>query len=205
MINYIQVDEVPPEIDTNKLHLPPNGLTIIWKWIPLDRGNDGEDSSEDSSSGSSIDGDVTSETDQDYDSQPEDSQDASRCHRLKFKCIGSKKEQRYQDALRSAQDIIRRGHTVPVSLFKEPSNPRDSKAIAFKCQLDGKWQTIGYVISELLDEVHHAMDTAKINSVEFAWISFISDWRSGPGYFSGIYIEKRGQWSDLAKRKASTR
>ena len=64
--------------------LPLTGLTIIWKWIRLDRGNDGEDSSEDSSSGSSIHGDVDSETDQDYDSQPEDSQDASRCHRLKF-------------------------------------------------------------------------------------------------------------------------
>ncbi len=90
---------------------------------------------------------------------------------------------------------------MPVSLLKEPLNPRDSKAIAFKCQLDGKWETIGYVVSELLDEVHHAMDTGRITSVEFAWISYVTDWSSGPAYFAGVWVEKRGEWSNLAKLK----
>ena len=190
---------MPPEIDTSKLHLPSTGLTIIWKWRRLEGGID----SDDSSSSSTIN--EESEKEQDYDSEPEDRRDADRCYKLKFKCIGSKKEQRYQNALRSARDVMQRGHTVPVSLVKEPLNPRDSEAVAFKCQLDGKWQTIGYVIRELLKEVRHAMDTAKITAVEFAWISYITDWHSGPGYFAGIYIEKKGQWSDLARRKASTR
>ncbi len=172
---------------------------------------DGDSSSEDEGS-NEFDG--NSDSDRNYDSasepntdsEPEDIRETTqRCHRLKFKCIGSKKEQRYQDALRSAQDVRRLGHTMPVSLFKEPLNPRDSQAIAFKCQLDGKWKTIGYVVSELLDEVHNVMDSGRIISVEFAWISFITDWRSGPAYFAGIWVEKRGEWSNLAKRKASTR
>ena len=64
---------------------------------------------------------------------------------------------------------------------------------------------IPVAIHELLDEVHSAMDTSRITSMEFAWISYITDWRSGPGYFAGVYIEKKGEWSDLAKRKASTK
>ena len=54
-------------------------------------------------------------------------------------------------------------------------------------------------------EVHNVMDNGRIISVEFAWISFVTDWRSGPAYFAGIWVEKRGEWSNLAKRKAGTR
>lgn len=131
--------------------------------------------------------------------------DVDRIFRLKFKCIWSKKEHSYQQGLRIAKDAQQHGHVVPVSLVKEPLNPRDSRAIAFKCKLDEKWVTIGYVISELLNEVHDAIDTGKIVSVDFAWISFVTYWRSGPGYFAGIWIAKKGEWSSLAKRKASTR
>ena len=53
------------------------------------------------------------------------------------------------------------------------------------------WKTIGYVVSELLDEVHNVMDNGRIISVEFAWISYVTDWRSGPAYFAGIIIMGR--------------
>ncbi len=118
-----------------------------------DEGSNGRNS--DSDSDPNINSDSASEPDSDPEEDVRETTLTQRCHRLKFKCIGSKKEQRYQDALRSAQDVRRLGHTIPVSLFKEPLNPRDAQAIAFKCQLDGKWKTIGYVVSELLDEVHN--------------------------------------------------
>ncbi len=39
---------------------------------------------------------------------------------------------------------------VPNSNFK-PSNPRDSKALAFVCTLEDKKHTIGYIIREVLE------------------------------------------------------
>ncbi len=61
------------------------------------------------SEGSGFDGgDSASASD---DSEPEVVRNTHRSHRLKFKCIGSKEEQRYQDALRSAQDVRRLGTT----------------------------------------------------------------------------------------------
>ena len=43
---------------------------------------------------------------------------------------------------------------MQVDLVPEPENPQDSKAIAFKCKVDGKWCVIGYVVREALDVVH---------------------------------------------------
>ena len=112
----------------------------------------------------------------------------------------------YQTALRRARDSRLNGCNVPVQLVHEASNPRDSRAVAFKCELDGKWYTIGYVVSELLEEVHAAIDSGSIVSAEFAWVRYITGWtRSGPGFFAGVAIEKKGQWSDNARRAASTR
>jgi len=82
---------------------------------------------------------------------------------------------------------------IPVRLVKEPHNPYDSRAIAFECELEGKWHVIGYVVT---DEVHDAMDQSRIVSVKFAWVNYVVDWRSGPGWRNGFV---------LARRKASTR
>ena len=56
----------------------------------------------------------------------------------------------YQTALRGARDNRLSGCNVPVKLVHEASNPYDSRAVAFKCELGGKWYSIGYVVSELL-------------------------------------------------------
>ena len=109
----------------------------------------------------------------------------------------------HQYVLQRARDIKASGSHVPVKLVHEPRNPCDSRAIAFMCEVDRKWQTIGYVVSELLDEVHAAIDAGDILSIQFAWIRYITDWSSsGPGFFAGIAIEKKGEWSFSA---ASTR
>ena len=38
-------------------------------------------------------------------------------------------------------------------------------------------------MSELLEDVHDAINAGSIISVQFAWIRYITDWsRSGPGF-----------------------
>ena len=104
-----------------------------------------------------------------------------------------------------ARDLLADDHDVPVKLIHETSNPRDARALAFVCEINGKFCTIGYVVSELLEEVHAAINSNSIVSVKFSWIKYITDWRSGPGFFAGIQIKKKGPWSLNAIRCASTR
>ena len=52
----------------------------------------------------------------------------------------------HQYVLQRARDIKASGSHVPVKLVHEPRNPCDSRAIAFMCEVDRKWQTIGYVV-----------------------------------------------------------
>ena len=51
---------------------------------------------------------------------------------------------------------------MPVAIVHEPSNPRDSKALAFVCTLEDKKHTIGYIIREVLDEVHLAISNGSV-------------------------------------------
>lgn len=119
-----------------------------------------------------------------------------------FKVIGCTKEQKYQDILRrvkySEEDI-------KVTLSPEPANAFNSKAIAFVCLLDGKWQRIGYVVDEILDEVHDALNK-NILSINFSWVKYITEWtRSGPGFLAGVNITKRGIWPYSVRKAASTK
>lgn len=106
-----------------------------------------------------------------------------------------------------ANTLLRNNEDVPVRLTPEPNNPYDSQAIAFECQLkDKKWRRIGYVVREALEEMHRALNNGDILSVRFGWIKFIADWyMSGPGYFAGIKISKRGDWPASVVRCGSTR
>ena len=42
--------------------------------------------------------------------------------------------------------------------------------------MDGKYQTVGYVVNKLLDEVHMA-NKEQITSVTLSWIRYITDCR----------------------------
>ena len=69
-----------------------------------------------------------------------------------------------------------------------------NRALACVChKIEGERHTIGYVVSELVEEVHSAIDSGTILSVEFAWVRYITDWsRSGPGFFCwNKYRKKR--------------
>ena len=99
---------------------------------------------------------------------------------------------------------LRKGETVEVMLRPEPSNPKDSCAIAFDCYIDSKWEKIGYVVREALNAVHSAMRDGLIVSVKFDWVRYITHWtRSAPGWYSGIAITKQGDWPVEVVRCAS--
>ena len=116
------------------------------------------------------------------------------------------KRTNHQLALQSARKLISDGETVPVKLVHDQYNPWDSKALAFVCKIRNKDHIIGYVVSELLDEVHRAISRNEIVSTEFSWVRYITDWtKSGPGFFAGIKITKKGTWSRLAIQHSSTK
>lgn len=127
-------------------------------------------------------------------------------HSVVFKCIGVTKDTIAQQALERAYNLIFQGEKVPVELKPEPHNPKDSKAIAFVCRLDGKPYRIGYVVREALSDVHDAIASNSIISVEFAWVKYLTTWRiSGSGWFAGIKITRNGSWSNVVLRSGSTK
>ena len=88
------------------------------------------------------------------------------------------------------RDTLEQGHEVPILLAPEPTN---SRAIAFMCMVNGKWHRVGYVVNEILDEVHQALSRGEVVKVKFA-VKYISDWsRSGPGFFAGVDVTKHGR------------
>lgn len=211
--------------DATKLRLlNPGEVWIVWEWeassLPSeetesqpgswdDNSDVDSDGSEDGNdSDDSDDSDVSDNTDTSDDDNISSEPPAMPVpqHTVKFKCIGDTLDISYQTTLRRARDLRNSGVNVPVRLQPEPSNPVDSKAIAFVCEVDGKWHRIGYVVTEVLDEVHAALHGGRITSVRFAWIKYISDWtRSGPGYFTGINITRYGNWSSNVLYYSSTR
>ena len=126
-------------------------------------------------------------------------------HTVRFKCIGASKERRYQETLAEVAHLLRSGTTVDVGLFPEPNNPVDAKAIAFRCQVNGSWLPIGYVVREALDDVHSALAHHQIYEVRFGWVKFKMNWRhSGFGWYAGIDVTKEGQWSPIVCSCSST-
>ena len=128
---------------------------------------------------------------------------------LPFKCIGVTKAASRQQILELivAQDKEGRKQfeEVPVRIQPEPTNPVDSKAIAIQCFHEDSWHVIGYIISELLGEVHKALSENKIVEVNFFSIRYVLHFPdSGPGYYAGIGIRRKGPWSYEAFRLCST-
>jgi len=160
----------------------------MWKWSWEDTTQDSSTQEVDSSTeelGSS-DGDSQSDL---TNSMP------VHVHSITFKCIGTTKDDKPQKILAIASEKLYKGEAVPVRLQPEPNNPKDAKAIAFECKIESNWNRIGYVVSEALTSVHHAIDSKCITEVKFKWIKFITHWsRSTPGWYCGISISKTGDW-----------
>lgn len=164
---------------------------------PAQNQSDSTDSSEESNSAC---GDSNSQA------SPDQFSSSLMTHTVMFKCIGVTRDQEFQDTLSSAHQLLRENTNVPVRLVPEPNNLFDSKAIAFECQLDSKWRKIGYVVHEALEETHAALTHGDILNVRFGWIKYITDWyMSGPGFFAGINVSKKGSWFADVIRCGSTR
>ncbi len=108
------------------------------------------------------------------DDEDEELADDFHTRTVVFKCIGAAKERRPQAVLSEASYKFRRGEAVEVRLLPEPSNPWDSRAIAFQFKVGANWERIGYVVREALNAVHSAIQTGSIISVKFEWIRFIT-------------------------------
>lgn len=126
-------------------------------------------------------------------------------HTVVFKCIGASRDSHSQLILQTARNVIASGGTVPVRMRPEPTNIFGSQAIVFECELNSKWNKIGYVVTEILDHVHAAISSSSIMAVNFRFIRYVTHWTvSGPGYYAGISVTKNGPWSGLVRHHKST-
>lgn len=145
-----------------------------------------------------------SELGDEYGNNSEDEEEDIK-HCVVFKCIGSTRDPKYQEILKSVAQKRNSGETVDVKLKCEPNNPFDAKAIAFFCNINEKWYRIGYVVREALDAVHDALSNDKIESTTFNWVKYVVHWsKSGPGWYAGINITKIGRWPEAVVRCSSS-
>ena len=182
-----------------------NNLTFIedvifviwdWKWIKED-----SDSGSDTSAASILVPAFDSEDDSNSDDAPDSSEVT---HSVTFKCIGSTKEQRYQEFLARIAQKRSKGEDVQCKIKPEPTNPVDSQAIAFESEIDGVWQVIGYVVKEALCDVHNALAAKKVISVSFDWVKYQLYWLA-PGWYAGINITRLGKWSSTVLHSHSSK
>ena len=80
---------------------------------------------------------VQSDSDQNSNSEEELPQ---KTHTVKFKCVGATYDKTSQQTLAEVCQLLQKGDDIPVNIFLEPTNKYDSKAICFKCQLNGEWK-----------------------------------------------------------------
>ena len=112
--------------------------------------------------------------------------------------MGTTKCPRSQKVLSEAAGRLANGDNIAVILRKELTNPKDARAIAFDCKVYEDWDRIGYVVKDVVESVHEALDKDLIVSVNFEWIRFITHWsRSGIGWYCGIKIAKKGEWPQV--------
>ena len=192
-----QVDEFSKDSYVHNLaSIEGHGFLVTWKWVEM---ADEEDENE-CDAGYDANEDETLSTDSDL----ADEQAEEEVSTVTFKCIGVKRDQCYQDVLCVACELMKKGETVPVKLVPEPTNPVDSRAIAFQCQTHGKWNVIGYVVKEVCESLHDALVSDSITSTEFAWVKFKILRTTGPGYYAAVNVTRRGEWPTIVKQSANT-
>ena len=119
--------------DTYVGHLQPlgeYGLLVVWQW---EEKLGEEDDVEQTTTRDILDqcGDLSTDSDME-----EEEATLTTCT---FKCIGVTRSHSYQEALKEVNKLIKDGNTVAVKVVPEPSNPYDSRAISFQCQVAHDW------------------------------------------------------------------
>ena len=201
----IQVEEFEMSVKTEGLSLFPFGVLVVWDWI----WNPADDSLSSSEEQEEDEERAEGHFNPHMESESSDEEDTTDVppmpHVITFKCMGTVYKQSRQQTLEKVAELLQQGQYVQVDLVPEPENPQDSKAIAFKCKVDGKWCVIGYVVREALDVVHQAMKEKRIIYSKFAWVKYCVMWlRSGPGFYAGINIALNGEWPSVVLKHAST-
>ena len=199
----MQGEDLKKLVIPSGLNLPSQGAIVIWEWEWVDKDNVTH-VSDTVLSHNSIENDESSEME--FGSDTSVSIEELPVYTETFKCIGCQHDLEAQQVLQIVSQMMRNGDIVPVNIFHEPSNRYDSRAMAFKCWIRDEWKRIGYVVKETLDAVHNAKDRSEITDVSFKWAKYLVTWsRSGPGFYAGINISKRGQWPREVAACASTR
>lgn len=200
---YIQVCEMQKSIDVKDFVFVEDVAFIIWDWEWIGEDFDSDDI--ESATSVPVMDPSDSEDGGSGDATASDSPDCSEVtHTVTFKCIGSTKEQQYQECLKHISQIRSEGGEVLCRVKPEPNNPYDSQAIAFESKVDEAWQVIGYVVREALDEVHETLAAKKILGVSFDWVKYQLYWRA-PGWYAGISITRSGKWSPTIMHSQSSK
>lgn len=190
---FVPKHDFSQTINVHGLVLYDDSIFILWKWKwaelytpdqPLEIGSGYDDLTSPNSTSESEDENIT--------------------HTIVFKCIGSNKDLKSQDILRAVSQKLEAGIVVRVKVEPEPMNPKDERALAFVCEVDGKWHRIGYVVRECRDAVHDALSNGPVPA-EFGWVKYIVHWsKSGPGWYAGVKLTKKGYWPSSVVKSQST-
>ena len=205
-VQYIIIHYMLPSRRADLLtgaELPFGDVLVIWKFSWYDWSDENINTSDDEHESDENESVHTQSIDTSEEIMT-DGDEPICTHTITFKCIGSVKDAVSQEVLSKASVQLNEGSVVPVRLAPEPNNPKDCKAIAFECCIDDRWQRTDYIVREVLDSVHCALSESKITSVEFDWIKYIVYWyNSGPGWYAGIKITRKGTWSvDVVRSKS---
>ena len=202
----LQVSEFNLSVKTDCFKLPQQGIYIVWEWEWIEIESQSEDDTSDLEENPQVNEENPYlQTDDESDDNSSNAL-AAQTHVVTFKCVGSNHDAARQNILSEVGQALRQGCVVTARAEPEPSNQYDSKAIAFQVHWKDNWQTIGYVVRECLDHVHHALMQKRLLSVELAWAKYLVCWSaSGPGFYAGINMTIKGTWHPDVVRSQSTR
>lgn len=178
------------------------GLFLIWEWdLIQDHVRSQVDVSK-FSSASSISS-STSEINDESSTSDRPNSEVDTESTVTFKCIGVTREPTIQTLLQEVRDRRDDGENVPVKLCPELTISFDSRAICFQCYHGGCWKTIVYVVREIIEYVHAAINDGSVTCVEFAWVKY-KVWKCAPGYYAVNHVTRRGKWSVAFKKARNT-
>ena len=198
----IPCDEAAKSIEVEgNLKVWTDSVFVMWKWLVVEVNDSDVDDDVNEECGAD---DVSISNVDDKDGS-DPNEEEEKLHTITFKCIGSNKEHQYQEVLAEMNLKRKRGDKINVRITPEPHNCFDSRAIAVEAETNSKWERVGYLVNDVLECVHKVLATNKLVSVEMSWVKFITHWsRSGPGWYCGIDICRKGTWSNVVCRCRST-
>ena len=134
----------------------------------------------------------------------EENDNAEVTHSLPFKCIGAAHERERQEFLERAHTALRRERNVRTRLRTEPTNEKDSDAIAIDMSLDNvEWVHVGYIARELTRYIHPLFDSGGLLDVYVQHIIFRVSFLK-VGFYPKIIILRKGAWDNYVVRKSAS-